>query len=149
MDRYQQGKIYQIYDNTNGNKYIGSTCKKTLASRLAQHVYQYKRYVAGKSMTKITSFDILKNSDYAISLLEECSCETKDQLLARERFHIENNICVNKICPIRTEQEHREQTRLRQRKYVQNNKEKLKLYREQNKEYNKQYREQNKEKLKE
>ena len=37
MVNYQLGKIYKLVDNTNGNIYIGSTCKPYLSSRLVQH----------------------------------------------------------------------------------------------------------------
>ena len=42
------------------------------------------------------SFDVMKNNDYKIVLIEECPCETKEQLLAREQYWIDNLVCVNK-----------------------------------------------------
>jgi hypothetical protein len=59
MDRYKNGKIYKIVDNTNGNVYIGSTCEPTLAHRLTKHRYDYKRFLKGGSY--ISSVDILKD----------------------------------------------------------------------------------------
>jgi len=155
MDRYKNGKIYKIVDNTNENVYIGSTCEPTLARRLANHRRDYKEYLKGGS-NHTTSIKILENNDYSIVLLEEFPCETKDQLLARERFYIENNKCINKKIPNRTQKEYYEQNKDNIKEYYQEyyeqNKETIKKqtkeYRELNKdkikEYNKKYREQNK-----
>ena len=89
MVKYENSKIYKIVDNTNGNIYIGSTVK-TLSQRLGQHRAAYKTYLNGKS-GNCKSFEILKNGDYDIILLEECKNITnKEQLHARERFYIDN-----------------------------------------------------------
>jgi hypothetical protein len=78
-------KIYKIIDNTNDNIYIGSTCEYILSRRLAGHRSMYDRYVKGaKNYT--TSFEILKNENYCIILLESYPCDTKDQLTSRESF---------------------------------------------------------------
>ena len=94
---YKNGKIYKIVCNTTGLQYIGSTCNPYLSTRLAQHRAVYKRYLQNKKNNFISSFEVLKNENYEIILIENCPCETKDQLHARERFHIENNDCVNMI----------------------------------------------------
>jgi hypothetical protein len=104
MDRYKNAKIYKIIDNITGAIYIGSTCEPTLARRLAKHKYDYKKYL-NDNMNFVTSFKIIENNNYNIILLEEYPCETKDQLLARERYHIETSKCVNKVIPSRTKQE--------------------------------------------
>ena len=44
--KLNEGKIYQIVDNTNNNKYIGSTCK-TLNQRLSKHKNNYKSFLNG------------------------------------------------------------------------------------------------------
>jgi hypothetical protein len=139
MERYKNGKIYKIVDNTNGNVYIGSTCEPTLAHRLAKHRGHYREYLKGGNRY-ITSFKILENNDYSIVLLEEFPCETKDQLLARERFYIENNGCINKKIPTRTQKEWREDNKNYQKEYKEQNKDKIKNYL-------KEYREQNKDKI--
>ena len=90
MVNYQLGKIYKIVDNTNGNIYIGSTCKPYLSRRLAGHRADYQRYLKGIHIFKNTSFEILKNEDYDIILLECFPCDNKMQLHARERHYIEN-----------------------------------------------------------
>jgi hypothetical protein len=97
-NKYQRGKIYKIIDNTNGNQYIGSTCEKTLSHRLAKHVGSYKCYLNGKS-NYVSSYDILANVDYDIILIELYPCNSKDELLARERYYKDTLICVNKNRP--------------------------------------------------
>ena len=96
MPDYQLGKIYKIECNVTGKVYIGSTCEPTLARRLAGHITNYKRYLNGKS-NYVTSFKIFENGDYCIVLLEKYPCDTKDELLARERYYTNNIDCVNKI----------------------------------------------------
>jgi hypothetical protein len=143
-DFYQNGKIYKIVDNTNGNIYIGSTCKK-LCQRIAKHRSSYKLYLDGKK-NFMTSFDIIKNGNYDIILIENYNCETKEQLHSRERFYIETNNCVNKYIPTRNGKEYREDNKEKikeqTKKYYDANKDKLL---KQNSEYSKA----NKEKIKE
>jgi hypothetical protein len=95
MVNYLLGKIYKIVDNTTDNQYIGSTCEPILARRLAGHVADYKCYLNGKR-SYITSFKIIESGNYNIILIEEYPCDTKDQLLARERHYIDTLDCINK-----------------------------------------------------
>jgi len=97
MPDYARGKIYKIIDNTNENIYIGSTCEPTLARRLAKHVGNYKDFMKGGKSRYMTSYKIIENRDYDIILVENFPCETKDQLLSRERYWTNKNPCINKI----------------------------------------------------
>ncbi len=137
MPNYQLGKIYKIVDNTNGNIYVGSTCEPTLARRLSKHVGDYKCYLNGKH-NFVTSYEILKNDNYDIVLLENCQCENKDELYIRERHYIETLNCVNKIIVGRTDKEYRNYYKDKIQKYWDDNKEtlseKAREYRRQNKE---------------
>jgi len=118
-NKLNEGKIYKIVDNTNDNKYIGSTCC-SLKTRLSEHKSKYKRFLKGLyGNTK--SFDILKNNDFKIELLEKCNIKTKQELLARERFYIENNECVNKCIPGRYDKG----TQQYQKQYYSDNKDKI------------------------
>jgi len=94
MNKYNNGKIYKIVDNTNDNVYYGSTVK-TLEERLTTH----KFYKSCRSKL------IIDNGDYNIILVENYPCESKEQLELRERYYIENNKCVNKNIPGRTHAE--------------------------------------------
>jgi hypothetical protein len=136
---YKNGKIYKIIDNTTGNIYIGCTCKK-LCQRIAQHRTAYKSFLNGTG-NYITSFEILKNGNYSIILLEVYSCESKEQLNKRERYYIDTIECVNKVIPTRTNKEYYEANK---ETFKNNNK----IYYEDNKEINKIYRETNKDKIK-
>lgn len=146
MPDYSKSKIYKIVDNTNGNIYIGSTTQ-SLAQRLAKHTSNYKSYLKGTSQY-MTSFEIIKNNDNDIILLENSVVDSKEQLHARERFYIETNKCVNKNIPTRiwTEyyQDKKEQFKEYREQYREQYSERIKQYRdehaEKNKEYQQQYR---------
>lgn len=94
MPDYSKGKIYKIISNKTNDVYIGSTIQ-SLSVRLAGHRKLYKSYLGGKS-NYITSYDILKYDDVKIILIEECPCDNREQLLAREQYHIDNMDCINK-----------------------------------------------------
>ena len=130
--KYQNGKIYKIVDKTNGNIYIGSTCEK-LVRRLSKHVSSYKVYCRNKK-DYTSSYEILKNGDYEIILIESFPCKGKDELHKQERYHIDKTKCINKNNPTRT----KEDDKLYHKKYYKDNKniikEKHKLYNEVNKE---------------
>ena len=129
--KLNNAKIYKIVDNINDNVYIGSTCK-SLKYRLTEHKSSYKRFLKGLyGNTK--SFDILKNNNYKIELLENCNIKTKQELLARERYYIENNECLNKAIPGRYDKGRQQY----QKDYYNDNKEKLKVSAKTNREVNK------------
>jgi hypothetical protein len=98
MVNYGNGKIYRIVCNQTGLQYIGSTTIK-LSARISQHKKLLKSNISGASKL------VLENDDYNIILIEDYPCERKEQLLARERYHIENSHCVNKKIPLRTQKE--------------------------------------------
>ncbi len=108
MPDYSKGKIYKIVCNTTGLVYIGSTCEPTLARRLAGHRGKYNAFLKEKEYQyENSSFCVLKNNNYTIVLIEECSCLSKDILLARERYFIDTIDCVNKFIPTRTSKEYK------------------------------------------
>jgi hypothetical protein len=125
---YSKAKIYKIVCNITNKIYIGSTCEPTLARRLACHVGNFKDWKNG-NRRKITSFEILEGNDYYIELLEICPCTINEELLARERFYIKNNDCINKIKNLNMTKEDKKEY---DKKYFQNNIDKK---REQKKEY--------------
>ena len=112
MPNYSNGKIYKIVCNITGKIYIGSTVS-TLSRRLSQHKSLYKCYLKGITRF-MTSFDIIKEDDYKIVLIENVNCSNKEDLTKRERFYIENFDCVNKIIPTRTIKEYKEKNREKQ-----------------------------------
>ena len=146
MEKYHRGKIYAIICRKTGRRYIGSTCEPTLARRLAQHVVDFKNWKKEKR-SWCSSFDIIKDGDYYIVLIESYSCNSKDELRMCEQKHIGLNEAVNKIKAFRIDEERLEY----QKQYIKQNCDKIaeqrKQHYEQNRdeliEKNKQYREQN------
>ena len=136
-EKLDNAKIYKIVDNINDNVYIGSTCY-SLKTRLSVHKSAYKRFLNGLG-GNTKSFDVLKNNDYKIELIENCNIKTKQELLARERFYIENNNCLNKNIPGNLDDKGTQQY---QKDYYNDNKNKID-------DYQKEYREANKDKKKE
>jgi hypothetical protein len=153
INKYQNGKIYKIVCNKTNLVYIGSTTQKYLSSRLKGHVFDFKT-----KRKIITSFKVLENNDYYIELVELYPCNSKDELLVRERYYFDIIECVNKCRPKSTIEEKKEQNNERVNKYRDNNnnKEKITLmnkkYRDNNKEKesirHQKYHQENKEKIK-
>ncbi|NDG13840.1 MAG: hypothetical protein EB124_11920 [Betaproteobacteria bacterium] len=86
MTNYKNGKIYKI---TSGDKlYIGSTTQ-SLSQRLGGH----------RAANKFTNsnYNFVYNPDCQITLIELYPCNSREELLMRERYHIElNPNCINK-----------------------------------------------------
>jgi hypothetical protein len=166
MVNYQNGKIYAIRSFKTDEIYIGSTTQK-LCRRLQKHKVEKKRYEKGKSRYT-TSFKILDYDDAYIELIENCPCNSKEELLKKEGEHIRNNKCINKINPIpwtnimikeyhkKYNEEHNEHLKQQKKEYYEKNKEvitqKKKEYQEKNKEHlkqkSKEYQERNKDIIK-
>jgi hypothetical protein len=110
-----KGKIYRL---SNGDKHYYGSTTKDLKTRLKNHISNIEDEIHG------TSSSILFDSvvyNVSIDLMEEIEYENKDDLLWLERWWIENNECVNKVIPIRTNEEKYEIERQRhKRKYDEN-----------------------------
>jgi hypothetical protein len=132
-NKYKNGKIYKIVDYTNGNIYIGSTIQE-LNDRLSCHKSNYKRHSEGKCRY-VYSSDIIKDNDYKIELIENYNCNNRKELETRERWYIQNHICVNKVIPQRTSKEYyidnRDKILEQQKQYDINNRDKQKKYKKQ------------------
>lgn len=108
---YKNGKIYKIESHLGDKVYIGSTTKKYLSQRFSQHRSGYSRWKSGDKISHLTAFDMfdeygLEHCD--IVLVENFSCNSKDELHAREAYHIKLMNCVNKNIPCRSVKEWRE-----------------------------------------
>jgi len=101
MPDYKNGKIYKITSKNTDLIYIGSTTTK-LCQRMTKH-----RSEAKTKTNNTTSSIIIEAGDACITLIEDYPCERIEQLLMRERYHIENVKCVNKVLPLKTEEEHK------------------------------------------
>jgi hypothetical protein len=155
MVDYNNGKIYKIVCHTTNKIYIGSTTKEHLSRRLSCHIADYKRFVAGKSKTCITSRFVLENNNYSIELIELVPCESRSELTLREAYYIRTIECVNNGIPHRTwkeyYQDNKENIIQYNIEYYQKNKEKKSEYYQDNKEIitekKREYRRLNKDKI--
>ena len=120
--KYLNGKIYKLIDNTNGDIYFGSTCK-SLKERLGNHKKHYNKYIK-TNVKRTASYDIIKNNDYKIELLENFPCKLKQELLIKEREYIENTKCINILRPIITYQEMLDNDK----QWKKNNRDKVKIH---------------------
>ena len=127
MPDYSNGKIYRLVCKDPDLVYYGSTTVR-LSKRLYSHKANFKR---GDRGDNVTSCKLFEAGDVEIFLVENYPCNTKEELIARERYYIENNPCVNYVVPGRN-----------MREWYEANKEKKK-------EYNKQYRENNRDRINE
>jgi len=93
-NKYKNGKIYKIVDNTNGNIYVGSTIQP-LNIRLNQH----------RRPCRNVSREIIKNGDYKIELIKNFPCKSKYELEEEEKKYILENECINITIPHRTKAE--------------------------------------------
>ena len=126
MVNYQNGKIYKIVSDQTDKIYIGSTTDKYLSHRLNNHRYEYK-----SKRSNVSSKKILKYDDVKIILIETYPCKNKDELFAREQYHVDKNkdICVNKLKAIHPNKKIREQNKSSSKKYRSNHSEdKLCIY---------------------
>ena len=130
MRDYKEGKIYKIVCDNTGLTYYGSTCEKRLSRRLSKHRSNYTSYLNNPENNFFTSFKVLEGGNYKIVLVENYPCNSKEELLKRERYFIENNECVNRNVPTRTNKEYwvdnKERLTIMSKEYRQKNKTTLK-----------------------
>jgi hypothetical protein len=156
--KYENGKIYKIVSNQTEKIYVGSTCSP-LFKRLYQHRSNYKRFLDG-GYHFVSSFEIVKFEDNDIQLIENYPCNSKEELHAREGFHIRQLDCTNKQVAGRSDKQyrddHKEKAKEYFKQYYEDNKNELKKkskdYYYENKEkiaeWSKKYAEANKDKIK-
>ena len=110
---------------------MGSTTEKYLSKRLQRHLSNYNQHLKG-NYCNVSSFEILKNNNYHIELIENVNCNDVYELRNRERYYIENCECINKYIPNRTREERKntEEYKIKnfiiQKKYREKHKDKIK-----------------------
>ena len=146
-NRYENGKIYKLVSPHTDKIYIGSTCKKYLSQRLTKHKSHYKDWLKDND-SYTTSYRLFELGDVEIVLLESINCNTKDELLKKEREYIEKykDILVNKNIPSRTSIEYRMEHKEDIKQYRKNHKKEIS---EKSKEYYEKHKEEISEKGKE
>jgi hypothetical protein len=88
-----EGLIYRLWSGD--LNYIGST-ENTLDYRLIRHEFDYGKWVSGGFRTGyLSSFEILKESDYFIEEIDRLYFENKKDLIKLEKFYINSCNCVN------------------------------------------------------
>ena len=75
-NKYQRGQIYTIRSHQTDQFYIGSTTQP-LHKRLHSHRTHYKLWSADNTKGKCSSYEIIKNEDNYIELLEDFKCNSK------------------------------------------------------------------------
>ena len=111
---YNTSKIYKlclkqgIEKKEDYKDYIGSTIQK-LTQRLAGHKAAYKAYLKDNNKGYTSSYKLFQEYDIdniIIILIEDYKdCKSKEELLKKERFYIEQYETVNKNIPFKTEEE--------------------------------------------
>ena len=96
------GKIYKITCNDTGDVYYGSTKKHYLCNRKSEHRADVKRYDEGKKPRKCACYNIVKNNNFKMEIVEEAPLENLKQ---REKYYIENFKCININNPLPTKEE--------------------------------------------
>ena len=106
MNKYQNGKIYRIWNDTNEEFYIGSTTD-VLRKRFYKHKYD-SRQDPDAGMKLYQAFRDIGIEHFKIELVELVSCVSKDELLRREGEIIRQlKPQLNIRIPSRTPQEYR------------------------------------------
>ena len=108
MVDYSKSKIYKIEpinSEDEGDVYIGSTTKDTLAQRMTKHRCDYKYWkIVNNQKTYKCSYNLFEKyglENCSIFLIEQFSCKSKDELRTREGFYIKTIKCINKnIAPL-------------------------------------------------
>lgn len=103
VNKYSRAKIYRLVNDVDDEFYVGSTIE-CLSSRKGKHKYDVKRRPASRMYKHLNQVGW---DNVHIILIEEYPCENIEQLLARERYWIEQlKPSLNKCLPLRTQEEH-------------------------------------------
>ena len=130
MPDYSKGIIYKITGG--GLTYYGSTTQK-LNSRFSIHKND-KKIGKNLSVNPILDYD-----DCKIEVVENYPCNSKNELLERERFYIDNNTCINKVKPIISNEELKINKKLYQQNHKEMSSNSIRKWEQANKEYRKEY----------
>ena len=101
------GRVYKIVCNTTNKQYIGSTIYP-LKFRLQRHEKAFSGHLRDPNKVKYcASFDVLKENNYEIELLELNEYDTRYELLEHEKHYIQTleNV-MNRYIPSRTKKQY-------------------------------------------
>ena len=113
---YSKGKIYKnepICEYDEGEIYIGSTTKDYLSQRFVKHRTDYIRWKRdnNKFITSYKLFDKYGIGNCQVVLLELVNANDFNELKAREKHYIKTLKCVNKLIPLRNNNEYYNDTK--------------------------------------
>ncbi len=129
MVNYQLGKIYKVVSPFSDYFYVGSSCEKYLTKRFNKHKWNYGHWVDGKKyQTYVSVFEVLQFDKCNIILLENCPCNTKEELRAREQYYIDKykDLVVNIQCAKPSKELQKKRKAVVSKRYAIKNKDKLK-----------------------
>ena len=99
MNKYQEGKIYKIVNDSISGVYYGSTIR-TLEERFIGHINDCKN-----KKSNCSSKELFKYGEPKIILVQNKPCNSRKELEKREGWFIKNFKCINKVIPLRTKKE--------------------------------------------
>jgi len=107
INKYANGKIYQILNTETDDVYVGSTCMD-LHDRMKYHItaQSVKRARKLYKLMKMIGSEL-----FCIVLIENYPCETKDELRRREGHYIRSIGTLNMCIAGRTKQEWKEENK--------------------------------------
>ena len=108
MPDYSNSKIYKIVNTVDEEVYIGSTTQLYLSQRMTTHRDRANNQHPERLYKHMSKIGV---EHFYIDLLEEYPCQTKDQLLKKEREYILKRGTLNQKIPLRTNEEYRNDTR--------------------------------------
>ena len=151
INKYQNGRIYKIWNTINDEIYVGSTCN-SLSRRMVHHRSAAK---LGKSYKVYLTMNELGIDYFQIELIEYFPCQSKEELNAREGHWIRQIGTLNSIIAGRSIKDYKkdnaEKLKEQNKEYQKNNQDVIQAYREKIKDkikqYHRKYYDQNKESL--
>ena len=130
-EKRQVGRIYKIISPNSNKIYVGSTTNDTLQKRLKGHIYSYKCWLKDNSkQTYYKSYELLKLGNVDIVLLESVNCNSKEELLNKEKEWIEQlkDDIINNNTPIRTNDDKKKYARKYMKGYYELHNDRFKQY---------------------
>ena len=117
---YNNGKIYCIRNNITDDIYVGSTTQP-LSKRMAKH-RQNATYINTNHRIFYSKVNEIGVENFYIELIENCPCESLEQLRKREGHYIRKMATLNQQIAGRTQKEYQEANK----EYAEQHKEVLK-----------------------
>ena len=124
-EKYKQYKVYKITNSVSDKCYIGSTAQ-SLKDRMYSHRSSARKGLGSNTSSKLFDEDF---DGCIIELIENYPCSSKQELLKRERYWIENSNCVNERLPSRSRREYKkdnaDKIKKQSREYLERNRDEI------------------------